>query len=103
MIETPAIVNRTLTKHCDRQGPLERVLEKALHFPRIRQGPRRPAVEANHCRGAYKSTSRNWPAPGYFGFSFRLEQRVGNLRVGGGHPLLDLSYLFSCERNLSLG
>src|SRR6185295_1611777 len=59
MIEAPAIVNRTLTKHSDRQRPLERVLEKPLHFECVRQSPSRPAIVPNHRSSAYKAASWN--------------------------------------------
>jgi len=91
MVQSPAVVNWSLSEDGYWEFFLERISEEALYFPRFAQIPTRSSGVANERCRSYEALSRESKvlSDRFLGFSFR--EHRSNLRVGVRHLLLGVS------------
>src|SRR5438105_3646258 len=93
MIQPPLVMNRALSEHRDRQGPLERLLKEKLYWSGLRQGPVAGAIITNERSSSNQSALANRTEPCQLLVAFDLDQSFGNLSIGRGNLLLDAADL----------
>src|SRR5882672_7034112 len=102
VIQSPAIMNGALTKNRNWKRLFKSIEEEPLNFPGVGQVPVCSAIVANHGGGTYKPSAWNRFALRQLRLGFRLQQRLGNLRVGAGHSAVHLSYFIFLFRYVRL-
>src|SRR6266545_7033194 len=98
MIEMPLVMNRSLSKDCDRQWPFECLLKERLDFTSLRKHPTARAGIAYERSRGYERTFAHRTKLGQLFFGFNFQKRLRDLSVRAGNLLLSAADFYFCVR-----
>src|SRR5690242_11688983 len=103
MVQSPTIVNCSLTKDRDRKLFLKSIGKESLNFPGVGKVPTSGAREARERSGAYQALLGEAKVLRDFIVGCGLDEHAGNLRIGAAHLAASLRHLLFFEVECMLG